>query len=84
MATAQWKREPVRHGGGFRKVPAKSFIVDRDGRRFEDGRAATGKSQARMHRRRVQAVRRQIKDGTYDVNGHLAAILDEMVNGLIA
>jgi hypothetical protein len=61
----------------------KSPVVDRDGRRFEDKRIVTGKSQARMHCRKVQAVRRQIKDGTYDVNARLAAILDEIMNSLI-
>ena len=39
---------------------------------------------ARLRRRRVLAVRRQLKHGKYDLDSRLAAVLDRILEDLIA
>ena len=51
--------------------------AERKGVSARSGRVATGR-----RRRRLQVIRRQIKEGTYDADARLAAILDRVYEDL--
>lgn len=66
------------------RSPLRSPAEDRRGNLRTTGAAGAGPRWARTRRRKVQAIRRQIEQGTYDVNARLAAILNQIVEGLVA
>ncbi len=70
--------------GGTSCASMKSCTRDRDSRPFENRMAVLRQSAAKLRRRKVQALRQQIKDGSYDVDWRLATILDKMVEELAA
>jgi hypothetical protein len=69
--------------GGASCASMESFTADWDGRQFRCRTPASGKSRTRIRRRKVQAIRRQIKDGAYRVDWRLATILDKMFEDLV-
>lgn len=81
-------KQPGRRGcavaRGASRASRKTFIQDRDGRRFRDGTPESGGSKGKVRRRKIQALRRRIKEGTYDLDWRLATILDKMVEDIAA
>lgn len=70
--------------GGVSRASMKSCSTDRDSRSFETRISVLRQSAAKLRRRKVKALRRQIKEGSYDVDWRLATILDKMVEDLVA
>jgi hypothetical protein len=61
----------------------KSLAVGRDGRRRRTAAAGSGKSRARIRRRKVLAVRHRIEQGSYDIDALLAIVFDKVLEDLI-
>jgi hypothetical protein len=68
--------------GGASCGSTKSPTVDRDGRRALSIADPASKTWVQGRRRKMRAIRRQIKAGTYDVDVRLAIILDRMFEDL--
>ncbi len=63
---------------------SKNFTRDRDSRPLACRLAVLRRAAVKLRRRKVEVLRRQIKDGSYDVDRRLATILDRMVEDLVA
>jgi hypothetical protein len=61
----------------------KNLAVSRGGRLRRGVATDSRESRAGVRRRKVQTVRRQIKQGSYDVEIRLASILDKIFDDLI-
>jgi hypothetical protein len=69
--------------GGSSYVSVNSFAVGRDGRRGSRVTAASRKRRIGVRRTKVRTVRRQIEQGSYDVDALLAAVFDKVFEDLI-
>jgi hypothetical protein len=63
--------------------PVRRPAVGRVGCQKRAASAGSGRRSAGVRRRRVQAIRRQIRQGSYEVNTRMARILDRMLEDLV-